>query len=124
MSLAAIILLAQLSDAPQWIWGKPAAVPLASIVVLQAMTYGWLILENPVSRFSGRISYGIYLLGVVAGAFIRWFGHSLKHTLLFAAAIALAMISHYLVEQPIQRLLRRRLARRRAPAVAYTMVAR
>jgi peptidoglycan/LPS O-acetylase OafA/YrhL len=124
ISLAAIVLLAQLPERPQWVWGKPAAVPFASIVVLQAMTYGWRILENPLSRFLGRISYGIYLWGTVAGAFIRWFGHSLKHTLLFAAAIALATLSHYLVEQPIQSLFRRRLARRQVPAALYTTGAR
>jgi peptidoglycan/LPS O-acetylase OafA/YrhL len=101
-SLAAVVLLGQLPEHAQSLWGLPAAIPFAAIIVLQAVTYEWRCLENPVARFLGRVSYGIYLWGFVAIAAINWFGHSVKHTLLFAVAVALATVSHYLVEKPAQ----------------------
>lgn len=107
IAIAGILLLAQLPDRSQSLWGLPAAVPFASIIVLQAMTYEWRVLDTAIGRFLGRISYGIYLWGFVAAAVVRWLGYSMKHTLVFLVAICFATLSHYVVERPIQSLTRR-----------------
>lgn len=112
ISLAVIILLAQLPEYSQSVWGLSAVIPFASIIVLQAITYEWRVLENVVSRFLGRLSYGIYLWGFVAAAIVQWFGHSVKHVLMFLVVILLAMVSYYVIERPVQNLARRWLADR------------
>lgn len=89
ISLAVILLFGLLPNYPQSIW-VPVVVPFAAVIILQAIAYEWPILENRVARYLGRISYGVYLWGFVAIAIIGWLGHSLKHTLVFAAVIALA----------------------------------
>jgi peptidoglycan/LPS O-acetylase OafA/YrhL len=123
LALAGTLTLAQLPERPQLYWEYAVGIPLAVVIVLQAITYEWRILENPVARFLGGISYGIYLWGFVAQAIARWFGHEVKHTSLFFVVVALAAGSHYLVERPIQSLGRRWLAaRRQAARVAAEMV--
>lgn len=112
IALAFVLALSQVSNYPQSIW-VPLGIPFAGVIVLQAVAYEWRILENPVAHYLGRISYGIYLWGFVAIAAIKWLRHDLKHTLLFAAVIALASISHHLIERPVQSLGRRWLASRR-----------
>ncbi|MBZ5666386.1 MAG: acyltransferase [Acidobacteriia bacterium] len=123
-SLVVVLLLGQLPERPQLLWGVPAAIPFAAIVVLQAVTYEWRILENSIARFLGRISYGVYLWGFVAKAVINWFGHDVKHTLLFAIAIAIGTISHYLIERPAQSLARRWLASAPIPATGALLLPR
>ena len=119
ISLAILLALAQLPEIPQWIWGLPVGIPFAAIIVLQAIAYEWPILENPVAHYLGRISYGIYLWGFVANATVEWFGHG-KYILLFPVVVALASMSYYLIERPIQSLGRRWLNSRRsgAPLIA------
>jgi len=112
ISLLVILELAQLPERMQTVWGLPLAIPFASIVVLQAIVYEWAILENRVAHYLGRISYGVYLWGFVAKAVVGWLGHGVKHTLLFLIVIALASLSHYLIERPMQSLGRRWLASR------------
>ncbi|MES9535778.1 MULTISPECIES: acyltransferase [unclassified Actinomadura] len=76
------------------------------------------MLGNPVMRFLGRISYGVFLwqLPIIVGwydATGRGFRGSVLTDLplLAAATIAAGALSYYLVEWPVQRL-----TRRRAPA--------
>lgn len=103
-SLVALLLLAQLSEHPQSLWGVVLALPFAAIVVLQAVAYEWRVLDNPICHFLGQISYGVYLWGFVAVAAVNWFGHSIKHSLFFITAIGLASISYFFVERPVLRL--------------------
>jgi peptidoglycan/LPS O-acetylase OafA/YrhL len=107
ISLAMLLALAQLPVIPQWIWGIPVGIPFAAIIVLQAIAYEWPILENRVARYLGRISYGVYLWCFVAKAIVERLGHGLEHTLLLPVVIALASMSYYLIERPIQSLGRR-----------------
>lgn len=109
-SLAMVLMLAQLPARLQDLCGVVAAIPFAAIIVLQAVTYAWRVLENPISRFLGQISYAIYLWSIVASALVRRLGHSGKHTLLFLFAIIIATISQYLIEKPAQSFARRWLA--------------
>ena len=102
VSLVLLLLLAQLPNRPQVIWAETACAPLAAIIVLQAITYEWWILENPVARYLGRISYGIYLWGFVALAVTHSNRHLGHGYVVFMVVIALASISHYLVERPMQ----------------------
>lgn len=104
VSLILLLLLAQLPNRPQSIWATTASAPLAAIIVLQAITYEWRILENPVARYLGRISYGIYLWGFVALGIIRSNRHLGHGYVLLMVVIVLASFSHYLVERPMQAL--------------------
>lgn len=107
VSIGAIVALAQLPRNAQLFWGVPLGIPFAAILVLQAVTYEWRLLENPIARYFGRISYGIYLWGMVAIAIVERLGHDWMHLPVFAVAIALASISYFLIEQPIQSMGRR-----------------
>ncbi|MFD0685235.1 acyltransferase family protein [Actinomadura fibrosa] len=78
------------------------------------------ILGNPVMRFLGRISYGLFLWQMLI--IVGWYeatdrafrGEVLTDLPLMAAAsIAAATLSYYLVEWPVQRLTRRRRGRPR-----------
>lgn len=113
ISLAVILALGLLPEHAQEIWGVLVGVPFAAIIILQAIAYEWRFIENRAAWFLGRISYGVYLWGLVAKGISGWFGHSLNHTLPFVVVIALASISHYLIERPIQSFGRRWLASRR-----------
>jgi peptidoglycan/LPS O-acetylase OafA/YrhL len=121
VSFAILLALAQLPEIPQWIWGLPVGIPFAAIIVLQAIAYEWPILENPVAHYLGRISYGVYLWGFVANAIVERCGRG-RYILLFPVVIALASMSYYLIERPIQSAGRRWLASRsrRAPLLART----
>jgi peptidoglycan/LPS O-acetylase OafA/YrhL len=110
ISLGAILALAQLPRFPQLYWGVPLGIPFAAIIVLQAITYEWSFLENPVARYLGRISYGIYLWSLVATEIAKMFGHGMTIPLMFVIGVALASLSHHLIERPVQTLGRRWLA--------------
>lgn len=110
VSVIAIGAFAQLPALQQGAWGVPAAAPFAAVLVLQAIAYDWRILKTGVMRFLGRISYGIYLWGYVSIALCHRLGHDVKHTLIFGFAIAIASLSHYAIERPVQSLGRRWLA--------------
>ncbi|MFG2085774.1 MULTISPECIES: acyltransferase family protein [unclassified Spirillospora] len=82
------------------------------------------VLANPVMRFLGRISYGLFLwqLLIIVGwyeAADRVFRGDVATDLplMAAASIAAGTLSYYLVERPVQRLTRRDRPRR-APASA------
>jgi peptidoglycan/LPS O-acetylase OafA/YrhL len=60
-----------------------------------------------VAHYLGRISYGVYLWGFVAKAIVERLGHGVAHALLLAVVIALASVSYYLIERPMQSLGRR-----------------
>jgi len=112
-SLIALLCLAQLPRNAQLWWGVPAAIPFAGLLILQAITYEWRILENPLGRYLGRISYGIYLWGMVAIAITERIGLDRGHFFVFLVVVALASASHFLVERPIQSFGREWLNRRR-----------
>jgi peptidoglycan/LPS O-acetylase OafA/YrhL len=102
VSLLALLGLAQLPRNAQLWWAVPLAIPFAAILILQAIAYEWRVLENPVGRFLGRISYGIYLWGMVAIAIVERIGLNRGHILVFALVIALASASYFFVERPAQ----------------------
>ncbi|WP_433464316.1 acyltransferase family protein [Spirillospora sp. CA-128828] len=83
------------------------------------------ILGNPVMRFLGRISYGVFLWQLLI--IVSWYDATDRGfrgdvatdlPLMAAATIAAGTLSHYLVEWPVQRLTRRRDRARPAPARA------
>lgn len=102
VSLLALVGLAQLPRNAQLWWAVPLAIPFAAVLILQAITYEWPLLENPVGRYLGRISYSIYLWGMVAIAITQRAGLDRGHVVVFAVVAALASVSYYLVERPIQ----------------------
>lgn len=104
ISLAVIIGLGQLPRDAQLFWGVPLGLPFAAILVLQAITYEWRLLENPVARYLGRISYSVYLWGLVAIEIVSRIGHDRFHLPAFAVAIAIGSASHFIIERPFQSL--------------------
>ncbi len=104
ISLITIVGLGQLPRESQLIWGVPLGIPFTVILVLQAITYQWRWLENPVALYLGRISYSVYLWQMVAIAIIHRWGHDRYHLPAFAAAIVLGSISYFAVERPVQSL--------------------
>jgi peptidoglycan/LPS O-acetylase OafA/YrhL len=97
----------------QYVWAI-LGVPLHAIILLQAVTYGWRILENRAAYFLGRVSYGVYVWQFVAIWLVR---HMHLETgpvswiAIPAAAVLFAAISHYAIERPAQSVGRRLLAR-------------
>jgi peptidoglycan/LPS O-acetylase OafA/YrhL len=121
VSLIVILALAQAPRNAQLWWGVPLGIPFAAVIVLQAVTYEWRILENPVMRYLGRISYSVYLWGMVAIALTQRVGHHWTQLPVLAMVIALGTASYFLVERPVQSIGRRWLAAREAAiAVATT----
>lgn len=118
ISLAVIVGLAQLPRDSQLIWGVPLAIPFAAILVLQAITHEWWLLENPVALYLGRISYSVYLWGMVAIAIEqRRGGHDRFYLPVLAAVISLGSISHFLIERPLQSLGRKWISRAKEHAI-------
>ncbi|MFB4306126.1 acyltransferase family protein [Actinomadura sp. GTD37] len=83
------------------------------------------ILGNPVMRFLGRISYGVFLWQLLI--IVSWYDVTDRGfrgdvatdlPLMAAASIAAGTLSHYLVERPVQALTRRRDRARPAPVRA------
>jgi peptidoglycan/LPS O-acetylase OafA/YrhL len=64
--VVAVVGLAQIPKAIPTPWGTPVVVPLLAVVLIQAITFEWRVLENRVAYFLGRISYSIYLWHLVA----------------------------------------------------------
>ena len=114
VSLFAIFFLAQMPRNAQLWWAVPLGIPFAAILILQAITYEWRVLENPVARYLGAISYSIYLWGMVAIEIVRRYGLDRGHVLVFPVVIALASASYFLVERPILSLGRQWQNKRRA----------
>jgi peptidoglycan/LPS O-acetylase OafA/YrhL len=122
ISVAALVAIGQLPREAQLIWGVPLSIPFCAIVVLQAATYEWRLLDNPVAHYLGRISYSVYLWGTVAIELTRRLGHDKFHLECFAIAIAVGSASYLLIERPIQSFGRKLIAKSRhtiAPAPAY-----
>lgn len=102
VSFAAILLLAQLPRNAQLWWAVPLGIPFAIVLVLQAITYQWRILENPVSIFLGRISYSVYLWGMVAIALVERLRFDWGRLPVLAVAVLLGSVSYFIVERPFQ----------------------
>jgi peptidoglycan/LPS O-acetylase OafA/YrhL len=102
ISLVALIALAQVPEHAQLRWAIPPAILFSAIVVVQAITYEWRVLENPVARFLGRSSYAIYLWGLVARQVAKQFANGIRPVVMILSVIAIATISQYLVEKPAQ----------------------
>jgi len=112
VSVLAIVALAQLPRNVQLFWGIPLGIPFGLCIVLQAITWEWRILENPVLEYLGQISYGVYLWGMVAIALVEKIGHDPLNVPPMLLAILFATISWYGLERPVQIVGRRWLARR------------
>jgi peptidoglycan/LPS O-acetylase OafA/YrhL len=104
ISLVVVVGLGQLPANAQLVWGVPLGIPFIVILVLQAVTYEWRLLENPVAHYLGRISYSVYLWGMVAIAIIRKFPNDSFHIPVFAMAIGLGTAAHFAIERPAQSL--------------------
>jgi peptidoglycan/LPS O-acetylase OafA/YrhL len=103
LSLVAIVGSAQLSVAGQFVWGIVASLPFAAILLLQAITYEWRILNNSIAQFFGRISYGVYLWQFVAFSLVDGFGLAhFKPVVKIVAVVILATLSHFLLEEPVK----------------------
>jgi peptidoglycan/LPS O-acetylase OafA/YrhL len=102
VSVVALLGIGQLPREAQLIWGVPLSIPFCAIVVLQAATYEWRFLDNPVAVYLGRISYSVYLWGFVAIALVQRLGHDKFHLECFAIVIGLGSASYFLIERPIQ----------------------
>ena len=103
IALIIIVGLGQLPGDSQLVWGVPLGIPFAAILVLQAIAYEWWLLENPLAVCLGRISYSVYLWGMVAIEIVkRRGGHDRFHLPVFATVIVLGSISHFLIERPFQ----------------------
>lgn len=65
-----------------------------------------IIIENPVVRFIGKISFSLYMWHQIVLAFTRYFLDdelTLKdHTVIFLLVLFLSIISYYIVEQPFR----------------------
>ncbi len=111
ISLAVVLGLGLLPKDAQGIWGIPLGLPFMAILVLQAITYEWRLLENRVAHHLGRISYSVYLWGLVAIEIARRIGHDRYHLTAFAVAIAIGSVSHFIIERPFQALGRKLISR-------------
>ncbi len=117
IAIAVIVGLGQLPGDSQLIWGVPLGIPFAAILVLQAIAYEWWLLENPVAVYLGRISYSVYLWGMVAIEIVkRRGGHDRLHLPVFVAVIVLGSISHFVIERPFQSFGRKWISRRKQEA--------
>jgi peptidoglycan/LPS O-acetylase OafA/YrhL len=104
ISLVVVLGLGLLPKDAQGIWGIPLGLPFMAILVLQAITYEWRLLENPVARYFGRISYSVYLWGLVAIEVASRIEHDRYRLSAFAIAIAIGSASHFIIERPFQSL--------------------
>lgn len=116
LSAAVLIGLNLLPRNAQLWWGVPLGIPFAVVVVLQAITFEWKLLENPVARYLGTISYGIYVWGMVAIALGGPIIEDWHHLPVFAIVIGLASASFFLIERPIQSMGRKWLAKKPSAA--------
>jgi peptidoglycan/LPS O-acetylase OafA/YrhL len=105
VSLIAIVASAQMSINAQVVWAITLSVPFSTVILLQAITFEWRVLENPIARYFGRISYGIYLWHLVGFAILEETGidHYLG-VLRPAAVVAVATLSYFAIERPLQSL--------------------
>ena len=113
------------------------AVAVVSVwLVLSAARgfHGWAgaILENPVMVYLGRISYGLYVWHMFAPAFLRnvlkaahlpeaWNQGVIGFTLSFVGTVAVASVSWFLIERPLNDLKRRFPYQRPVPASAQAV---
>jgi len=74
--------------------------------LLQAVAYEWRVIENPVARFLGRISYSIYLWHIVAVTAVRYLhvSASIQSAAAIVAVVGIAAMSHFAIERPALRL--------------------
>jgi peptidoglycan/LPS O-acetylase OafA/YrhL len=112
-SLIAVLALGQ-TTGDTFFWAYFAATPLLCVILLQAVTYEWRVLENPVARYLGKISYSIYLWHLVAMTIVRATGlrYWPYRICMMALVLVMASASHCLIEQPCIKF-GRKLARRR-----------
>ena len=108
------------SQAPlEQLFGYPAIIALASVVVASAVEGGrWL--SGAALRFIGKISYGMYIWHLVvmrmivhvqispdlASPQMWWVFYLLRAGGTICGAVVLALISWYVIEQPFLRLKR------------------
>lgn len=81
-------------------------VALVGTCALRADHYLAPLLENPISRFIGERSYGLYLLNIMATVFVkRHLGEDAPLALIFTLSLALglllAQVAYLIVERPL-----------------------
>ena len=92
------------------------------VILLPAITYEWWILDNPISRYLGQISYSVCLwqfVGIRAATAISdrlRLPFGFRELTVLLAVIAIAAASNRWIERPAQRWLKKRLEAKRAPA--------
>lgn len=85
VGLASVFLIAGMTSRPSWI----------------SAIFSW----RPVAWFGRSVSYSLYLWHVLVLTVVTWFvGGAVGTTLAIALAVAVAILSHYLVEKPMLRL--------------------
>jgi len=115
---AGIVWTARLPAVDQAAWGIPAGIAMGAVILLQAVAREWRLLDNPVTGFLGRISYGIYLWHLVAIDLVKNIApEGLRVAALFGCAVTLGGLSYFAVERPAQAWARRhfRIARSAGP---------
>jgi peptidoglycan/LPS O-acetylase OafA/YrhL len=93
-------------DGEMLLWGFLISIPCLAVILLQAVAYEWPILENPLARFLGRISYSIYLWHIVAITAVGslHLPASIESAAGIVAAVGVATLSHFAIERPGLRL--------------------
>jgi len=110
--LGSTVLEGRVSPAYHYIFGMSFDSLIIAIALIQfvylATLRGWTLLDHPVLKFLGRISYSLYLYHtvVIALAFhylpdlrLRW-----VYPLIYAGSIAVAYTSYRLIEKPFLKL--------------------
>lgn len=104
LALGLVLLLLGLDGVPGWVFDVSLVLLVASVVAAPSNGLAWL-LEHPLSRHVGRVSYGVYLLHLTAVALARRVVGAQREVLVFLLALPLAVLlasaSHRWIEAPL-----------------------